>query len=152
LVNGVNAELFQPLDFIRAEALGMDTPARGAAYRNCRECKFWADSITFKENKEYEVILNGLHLDKEKKKWTAPYPFCVSPWTLINNYSITRPGSDGNSGAVANKVGQTGGVQRPVLRHLLQRSLPKAEPEEDGVYTGPVNHITIVDTLKSPTP
>jgi hypothetical protein len=71
LMNGVNAELFKPLDFIRAEALGMDTPARCAEYRNCRECKFWADSITFKENKEYEFILNWLHLDEGKKKWTA---------------------------------------------------------------------------------
>jgi hypothetical protein len=77
----------------RPWAMGMDRPARCAAYQNCRECKFRADSITFKENKEYEVILYGLHLDEEKKKWTASYPFCVSPWTLINNYNITRPGS-----------------------------------------------------------
>jgi hypothetical protein len=70
-VNTVGAEHFQPLDFIRAKALGTDTPAICAACRNCKECKFRADSICFKENKEYEVIINGLQLDVEKKKWTA---------------------------------------------------------------------------------
>jgi hypothetical protein len=59
-VQGVNAEHFQPLDFIRAEALGTDAPSRCAACQNCKECKFRADSISFKENREYEVIINGL--------------------------------------------------------------------------------------------
>ncbi len=89
-VNMVSAEHFQPLDFIRAEALGTDTPARCAACHNCRECKFRADSISFKENKEYEVIINGLKLDVEMKMWTASYPFCVSPWVLIDNYKQAR--------------------------------------------------------------
>ncbi len=47
---------------------------------------FCADSISFKENKEYKAIINGLQLDVEKKKWTASYPFCISPWVLIDNY------------------------------------------------------------------
>jgi hypothetical protein len=54
-------------------------PARCAACHNCGECKFWADSISFKENKEYKVIINGLKLDVEKKKWTGLYLFCISP-------------------------------------------------------------------------
>ncbi len=67
VTNAVGAEHFQPLDFIRAEALGTDTPARCEACRNCRECKFRADSISFNENKEYEVIINGLNHKQAKK-------------------------------------------------------------------------------------
>jgi hypothetical protein len=59
-VQGVNTEHFHPLDFIRTEALGTDAPSWCAACRNCKECKFRADSISFKENREYEVIINGL--------------------------------------------------------------------------------------------
>jgi hypothetical protein len=70
--------------------LGTDTPAKCQAFQNCKECKFRADSISFKENKEYEVIIDGLKLDVDKKKWTAWYPFCVSPWTLIDNYHQAR--------------------------------------------------------------
>jgi hypothetical protein len=29
------------------------------------------DSLTFKENTEYEVILSKLHLDVERKQWIA---------------------------------------------------------------------------------
>jgi hypothetical protein len=54
----------------------MDMPARCASFRNCKECKFGADSITFKENNEYEMILNG-------PSWTGS---CVSPWNLTDNY------------------------------------------------------------------
>jgi hypothetical protein len=34
----------------------------------CAACKFRADSISFKENKEYEVIINCLKQDVENKK------------------------------------------------------------------------------------
>ncbi len=90
VTNMVAVEHFQPLDFIKVEALGTNTPARCAACRNCRECKFRVDSISFKENKEYKVIINRLKMDVEKKKWIASYPFCVSPWVLINNYKQAR--------------------------------------------------------------
>jgi hypothetical protein len=49
--NNLTASCFQPLDFIRAEAMGTDTPARCPTCRSCRECQFRADSISFKENK-----------------------------------------------------------------------------------------------------
>jgi hypothetical protein len=59
-VNVVRAEHFQPLDFIRADALGSDTSPRCAGCQNCKEYKFRADSIRFMENKEYRVINTGL--------------------------------------------------------------------------------------------
>jgi hypothetical protein len=87
-VNGLSAEHFQPLDFIWAKALGTNTTATCEACRNCKECKFRSDSISFRENREYEVIISGLQLDVDKKKWTAS--FCVSPWTLMDNYHQAR--------------------------------------------------------------
>jgi hypothetical protein len=36
------------------------------------------DSLTFKENAEYEVILCKLHLDVGRKQWIAGYLF--TPW------------------------------------------------------------------------
>jgi hypothetical protein len=50
----------------------------------CQNCKFRADSISLKENKEYEVILNRLQLDVQKKKRTASYPFCVFPYRQLS--------------------------------------------------------------------
>jgi hypothetical protein len=78
--------VFSALEFIRAEALGTDTPARCIACRSCKECQFRAASISFKENKEYKVILNRQQLDPE----TALYPFHVFPWTRINSYRQPR--------------------------------------------------------------
>jgi hypothetical protein len=33
------------------------------------------DSLSFKENTEYEIILSKLRLDVDRKKWVAGYPF-----------------------------------------------------------------------------
>ncbi len=51
--------IFLPLDFLSAEALGTDLPRRCVSCLGCKECKFRADSISFKENQEYQVILKG---------------------------------------------------------------------------------------------
>jgi hypothetical protein len=32
------------------------------------------DSLFFKENTEYEIILSKLKLDNKRKKWVAAYP------------------------------------------------------------------------------
>jgi hypothetical protein len=144
----MGAEHFQPLDFIRAEVLGTDTPARCAACRNCRECKFQADSISFKENKEYEVIINVLKLDVEKKKWTASYPFCVSPWVLIDNYKQARKCMETQERRLIrsrrleefnSKFYDT--VERGVFRKLSRQEIAD--------YNGPINYITMVEALKN---
>jgi hypothetical protein len=48
------------------------------------------DSLTFKENAEYGVILSKLRLDMEKKKWVAGYPFNTMVERLIDNYDQAR--------------------------------------------------------------
>ncbi len=48
------------------------------------------DSLTFKENTEYEIILNKLHLDVERKQWIAGYPFNTLVEKLIDNYNQAR--------------------------------------------------------------
>jgi hypothetical protein len=89
-VNSVSAEHSQPLDFLQAKALGTGTPAKCKVCQTCKECKFRADSISFKENKEYKVIINEYQLGVGKKKWTAIYPFCVSGSTFTDNYRQAR--------------------------------------------------------------
>ncbi len=58
---------FNPPEFIPAEVMGTELPRRCPACRNCKECQFRMDSLTFKENTEYEIILSKLHLDVERK-------------------------------------------------------------------------------------
>jgi hypothetical protein len=51
--------IFQPSDFLMAEALGTDMPRRCKNCLKCKECQFRADSLSFKENQEYQVILES---------------------------------------------------------------------------------------------
>ncbi len=82
--------LFNPPEFIPAEVMGTELPRRCPACRNCKECQFRMDSLTFKENTEYEIILSKLHLDVERKQWIAGYPFNTLVERLVDNSA--RPG------------------------------------------------------------
>jgi hypothetical protein len=57
-----------PLDFLTAEDLGTETLRRCAACKKCKECQFRANVLTFKENAEYEAILNNLVYSQELKR------------------------------------------------------------------------------------
>jgi hypothetical protein len=48
------------------------------------------DSLIFKENAEYEVILSKLRLDVRRKKWIAGYPFNAMVERLNDNYNQAR--------------------------------------------------------------
>jgi hypothetical protein len=66
--------------------MGTDLQRRCASCRKCGECKFRTDSLTFKEDQEYQVILKGLKFDEERAKWAATYPFQIPPFALQDNY------------------------------------------------------------------
>jgi hypothetical protein len=80
--------LFNPPESIPAEAMGMELPRRCPACKNCEECQFRMDSLSFQENAEYEVILGKLRLDVNRKKWVAGYPFNTMVEHLIDNYKV----------------------------------------------------------------
>jgi hypothetical protein len=44
--------LFNPPEFIPAEAMGTELPRQCPACKNCKECQFRMDSLSFKENTE----------------------------------------------------------------------------------------------------
>jgi hypothetical protein len=48
------------------------------------------DSLSFKKNTEYEIILSKLRLDDERKKWVAAYLSNTCLGKLINNYSQAK--------------------------------------------------------------
>jgi hypothetical protein len=48
------------------------------------------ESLSFKENTEYGIILSNLRLDVDWKKWVAGYPFNTLVERLIDNYAQVR--------------------------------------------------------------
>jgi hypothetical protein len=54
---------------------GHHVPLDFLTCKKCKECQFIANVLTFKENAEYEAILNNLVYSQELRKWTASYPF-----------------------------------------------------------------------------
>ncbi len=56
MVLSYKSTLFHPPEFIPGEAMGTELLRRCPACKNCKECQFQMDSLSFKENSEYEII------------------------------------------------------------------------------------------------
>ncbi len=140
--------LFSPPEFILAEAMGTELPRRCPACWNFKECQFRMDSLTFKENAEYEVILSKLQLDVERKKWTAGYPFNTLVEKLIDNYNLAR-GCMSRMEARLLKKGRLEEFNRQ-FQDNVNRGVFKPIPREvASQYKGAVNYISTVEAFKT---
>jgi hypothetical protein len=140
--------LFNPPEFIPAEAMGTELPRRCPACRNCKECQFRMDSLTFKENAEYEVILSKLQLDVKRKKWVAGYPFNTLVEKLIDNYNQAR-GCMSRMEARLLKKGRLEEFNRQFQDNVDRRVFRPIPREEANQYKGAVNYISMVETFKT---
>jgi hypothetical protein len=70
--------------------MGVDLPRRCPSCKNCKECQFRTSAVSYKEDQEFHVILEGLKFSEERRKWTASYPFFVPPSELKDNYQQVK--------------------------------------------------------------
>jgi hypothetical protein len=139
--------IFQPSDFLMAEALGTDMPCRCKNCLKCKECQFRADSLSFKENQEYQVILDGLKFDEKQRKWTASYPFCIPPSKLGDNYDQVYRLTLLQERRLA-KQGRTEEFNKQFYETVGRGVFRELSPKEMEEWKGPVNYITMVEAFK----
>ncbi len=127
--------LFNPPEFIPAEAMGTKLPRRCPACKNCKECQFQMDSLSFKENTEYEIILSKLKLDEKRKKWMAGYPFNTMIERQVDNYSQAR-GCMGKMEARLVKTGRLEEFNRQFKDNVDRGAFKALSKEETNKYKG----------------
>jgi hypothetical protein len=140
--------LFSPPEFLPAEVMGTELPHRCPACRSCKECQFRMDSLTFKENTEYEVILSKLWLDVERKQWIAGYPFNTSVEKLIDNYNQSR-GCMSRMETRLVKKGRIAEFNRQFQDNVDRGVFRPISKEEANQYKGAVNYISMVEAFKT---
>jgi hypothetical protein len=146
----VEGVIFQPYDFLTTESLGTDLPRRCTSCHKCKECKFKTDCLTFKEDQEYQIILEGLKFNKERGRWRATYPFHIPPTTLKDSY-----GQVFKYTLAQEEAGQAGphrGVQRGIFKTVERGVFKEITKEEMAAWDGPVNYISMVEAFKVPVP
>jgi hypothetical protein len=84
----------QTLEFLSAEAMGVDLPRRCPSCKNCKECQFRTSAISYKEDQEFHLVLERLKFNEERRKWTASYPFFIPPSELKDNYQPVKTYTD----------------------------------------------------------
>jgi hypothetical protein len=139
--------IFPPSDFLSAEALGTDMPHRCKNCLKCKECQFRADSLSFKENQEYQVILDGLKFDEKRRKWRASYPFCIPPSKLMDNYDQAYRCTLHQEKRLA-KEGRTEEFNKQFYETVGRGVFRELSPKEMDEWKGQVNYITMVEAFK----
>ena len=135
------------MDFLSAEAFGIDIPRRCNNCKNCKECNFKSHQITFKELMELNVIEKGLVYDDSKQRWTSSYPFEQDPSCLQDNYSQAMACMMSTERRLAKRdllAAYDEQFKETVERGVFQE-VTKEELEN---YAGPVNYISIVEAFK----
>jgi hypothetical protein len=137
-VGSVRQGHYVPLDFLSAEALGTETMRRCSACKKCKECQFRATVLSFKENAEYEAIVNNLSYSKELKRWTASYPFIEDPSVLADNkgQALACMKSLENRLKKQNRIDQFNKLFQEIVDRGVFKELSK---EEMDAWEGPVN-------------
>jgi hypothetical protein len=143
----VEGGIFQPYDFLTSESLGTDLPRRCTSCRRCKECKFRTDSLTFKEDQEYQVILEGLEFNKGRGRWRVTYPFHIPPTTLKDNYQQVFKYTLAQEKRLA-KQGRTEEFNAEFYKTVERGVFKEITKEEMDAWDGPVNYISMVEAFK----
>jgi hypothetical protein len=106
------------------------------------------DSLSFKENTKYEIILRKLKLDVDRKKWVAGYPFNTRVEWLIDNYAQER-GYMGRKGARLVKTRRLDKFNQQFQNNMDRGVFKALTRKEADNYRGPINYISMVDVFKT---
>ena len=137
----------KPVDFLSAEAFGIDVPRRCRHCKGCKECGFRASALTWTEARELAEIEKGLSLDTTKKVWTATYPFQEDPTVLKNNH----PQAMACMASLEKRLKKEG--QIPAFNEQFNDAIERGvfqelSKEDQDEYNGPVNYVTITEAYK----
>jgi hypothetical protein len=110
------------------------------------------DSLSFKENTEYKIMLGKLRLDRNIKKLIAAYhPLNTYVEKLIDNYAQARDCMTRMDGRLI-KTRRIEEFNRQFYDNVDWwrggGGIQMAHQRREGMYIGPVNCITMVELLK----
>jgi hypothetical protein len=105
------------------------------------------DVLSFKENAEYEAILNNLTYSPEDKRWTAAYPFIENPGVLTDNkgQALACMKSLEKRLKKQRRLEEFNAVFQETVDRGVFRELTKEEMDN---WQGPVNYISMVEAFK----
>ena len=139
---------FVPVDFLSAEAMGLDPPRSCRACKSCKECQFRTTLLTATENAEYEAILDNLKYDAARKKWRTSYPFIISPTVLRDNFGQAAACMRSQETRLKKqgRIDDFNAAFGDIVKRGVFKELTVAENIE---WEGPVNYVSIVAAYKS---
>ena len=140
--------------FFDIEALGVTCEPRCGGCK-CGHCHPGGKNMSLKDEKEYQLIEEGLQFDESRSRWIAAYPWIKSPNDLPDNRCVAlatlkstekRLGRDGDRAEIYN-----GQIEEMVERNAAR----KVSQDELVRYLGPkyyISHFEVMNPKSKSTP
>lgn len=138
---------FVKMDFLSAEAFGVEVPKRCSTCRGCKECQFKNSQLSYEEMIELTAIEENLVLDVAAAKWTTEYSYKQDPSILQDNFQQAFACMASTERRLKKK-GQLHAYDEQFMENVSRGIFKKVSEEELRQYKGPVNYITIVEAFK----
>ena len=134
-------------DFYKFESLGIQCQPR-CGRCHCGECQLGGKNMTIKEEKEFNLINDKLHFDKEAKKWTAGLPWIKDPNELPNNKTAAIGALISCEKRLKKNI-QHATSYNEQIQDMLNRSVAREISQKElDEYKGPKYYIPHHDVLK----
>ena len=78
------------VDFFTSESFGISVPPKCNRCKSCKDCKFETQQLSLIEQKELQVIREGLKLNPVENKWETGYPYKADPKVLNKDNEDNR--------------------------------------------------------------
>ena len=135
-------------EFLDVESLGA-LPSPNCGGCKCGLCTLGNSNCTIQEVRELRQISEGLTLDKEKKEWTAKYPWKKSLDLLPNNYQSAFSRLKSMERRLLKKGGSYCEQYNDQIQDMLDRNVARRLTEmEIQEYDGAVHYIPHHEVLK----
>ena len=134
--------------FFEIEALGTYCVPRCGACK-CGSCAIGDKNYSIKEERELDMINAGLAYNKDKKIWTAEYPWVKDPKDLPNNVSAAVARMKSTEKRLSKLGPQYSALYDDQIKDMVNRGVAKKlSVQEINEYDGPVHYVTHHDVLK----
>ena len=137
----------QPEDFYNIESLGVScVPSCGGC--KCGKCHPGGKNMTIREEKELQMIEEGLQFDERSGRWQAKYPWVKDPGVLPENRHVAFATLKSTEKRLERNPLHAETYKRQ-MNDMLERKVERSVSDEElREYNGPRFYISHHDVLK----
>lgn len=147
IVNNVSVHSFDATSFLELETMGVQCHPR-CGNCSCRKCALGSKGVSIKEEREQNMINEGLVYDETDKCFTSSYPWIKNPKHLPESYGVAKASLQSTERRLRRNASHAKTYDEQ-FKDLLDRGAAKIlTTQELNSYNGPIYYLCHHEVMK----